>query len=49
MSHRKKQENGKSGLYEMIRHIRFTGVSEKGDFSIKVLDVNMIDVIEKYY
>jgi hypothetical protein len=42
-------KDGKSGLYEMIRHIRFTGVSEKGDFSIKVLDVNMIDVLEKYY
>ena len=25
------------------------GVSESGNFSIKVLDVNMIDVIEKYY
>ena len=42
-------KDGKSGLYEMIRHIRFTGVSESGNFSIKVLDVNMIDVIEKYY
>ncbi len=42
-------KDGKSGLYEMIRHIRFTGDSEKGDFSIKVLDVNMIDVVEKYY
>ena len=42
-------KDGKSGLYEMIRHIRFTGISDKEDFSIKVLDVNMIDVIEKYY
>ena len=42
-------KDGKSGLYEMIRHIRFTGVSEKGDFSIKVPDVNMIDVVEKHY
>ena len=42
-------KDGKSGLYEMIRHIRFTGESEKGDFSIKVLDVNIIDVLEKYY
>jgi len=42
-------KDGESGLYEMIRHIRFTGVSESGNFSIKVLDVNMIDVIEKYY
>jgi len=42
-------KDGKSGLYEMIRHIRFTGISDKEDFSIKVLDVNMIDVVEKYY
>jgi hypothetical protein len=42
-------KDGRSGLYEMIRHIRFTGVSENGDFSIKALDVNIIDVVEKYY
>jgi hypothetical protein len=42
-------KNGKSGLYEMIKHIRFTGVSEKGDFTIKVVDVNMVDVLETYY
>jgi hypothetical protein len=42
-------KDGKSGLYEMIKHIRFTGVSEKGDFTIKVVDVNMVDVLETYY
>lgn len=42
-------KDGKTGLYEMIKHIRITGVSEKGDFSIKVPDVNMITVVEKYY
>lgn len=42
-------KDGKSGLYEMIKHIRFTGVTESGDFSIKAQEVSMIDVVEKYY
>ena len=42
-------KDGKSGLYEMVKHVRISGVSDAGDFSIKIKDVNVMDVVEKYY
>lgn len=41
--------NGKTDLYEMVKHIRITGTSESGNFSIKIKDVNMIEVMHKPY
>jgi hypothetical protein len=38
-------QNGESGTYEMIKGIRITGVSEKGDFSVKVIDVLTVEVL----
>ena len=40
-------KNGTSGIYEMVRYIRFTGTTEKGSFAIKVKDINTIQIIQK--
>jgi len=43
-------KNGKSALYEMVKHIRIIGTTESGEkFSIKIMDVNMVDVLHKLY
>jgi hypothetical protein len=39
------KNNGESGLYEMIRNIRITGKSEEGNFSVKVIDLQAIEVL----
>lgn len=37
--------DGKTGVYEMVKHIRFTGKTEEGSFSLKVKDTNTVEVI----
>ncbi len=39
-------KKGKSGIYEMIKNIRITGKSESGDFSVKINDVETIEVLD---
>jgi hypothetical protein len=39
--------NGKTEEVEMIKHIRFSGQSEQGPFSIKVMEVNTVQVIHE--
>lgn len=39
----------KSSIYEMARYMRFSGSSEAGPFSIKVKDINTIEVLRKGY
>ena len=41
--------DGRTGLYEMVRHIRITGKSESGNFSLKVSEMNMLEIVEKFY
>ncbi len=41
-------KDGKEGVYEMVKHIRFTGQTEDGSYSIKVPEVNMIQVVQGY-
>lgn len=40
-------KDGKTGIYEMVKHIRFTGKSAEGSFALKVKDVNTVEVIHK--
>ncbi len=40
------QRNGESSVYEMIKNIRITGKSDEGDFSVKVIDVKTIEVLQ---
>ncbi len=39
--------NGRSGIYEMIKHIRFSGETADGEFSIKVKNINTIQIIRR--
>lgn len=40
-------KDGTSGIYEMVRYIRFTGTSEEGSFAIQVKDINTIEIVKK--
>lgn len=40
-------KDGRTGIYEMVRYIRFTGRTEEGSFSIMVKDINTIEIIKK--
>jgi hypothetical protein len=40
-------KDGKTGIYEMVKHIRFTGRSEEGSFSLKVMEINTVEVVQK--
>jgi hypothetical protein len=40
-------KDGKTGIYEMVKHIRFTGRTPEGSFSLKVKDTNTVQVIQK--
>ena len=37
--------DGNTEEVEMIRHIRFTGQAEQGDFSLKVMEISTVQVI----
>ena len=38
-------KNGTTGIYEMVRYIRFTGKTEEGNFAIQVKDINTIEIV----
>ena len=40
-------KNGTTGIYEMVRYVRFTGKTEEGNFAIMVKDINTIEVVQK--
>ena len=40
-------KNGTSGIYEMVRYIRFTGSSGEESFAIQVKDINTIEIVQK--
>ena len=40
-------KNGTTGIYEMVRYIRFTGKTEEGNFAIQVKDINTIEIVQK--
>ena len=40
-------KDGTSGIYEMIKYIRFTGKTEEGGFAIQVKDINTIEIVQK--
>ena len=40
-------KNGTSGIYEMVRYIRFTGTSGEESFAIQVKDINTIEIVQK--
>ncbi len=41
-------DDGRKGIYEMVKHIRFTGQTDDGSYSIRVPDVNMIQVVKGF-
>jgi len=40
-------KDGTSGIYEMIKYIRFTGKTEEGNFGIMVKEINIIEIVQK--
>ena len=42
-------KDGKTAVYEMVKHIRFTGKTEEGNFSLKVKDTNTVEIVQKQY
>ena len=39
----------KSSIFEMARYMRFSGASEAGSFSIKLMEINTLQVMRKGY
>jgi len=42
-------KNGSTGIYEMVRYIRFTGTTEEGSFAIMVKDINTIEIANNIF
>ena len=40
-------KDGKTGIYEMVKHIRFTGKTSEGSFSLKVMETNTVEIVHK--
>lgn len=40
-------KNGSTGIYEMVRYVRFTGSTDEGNFAIQVKDINIIEIVQK--
>lgn len=40
-------KDGKTGIYEIVKHIRFTGQTPEGSYSKKVKDINTVEIIHK--
>jgi len=40
-------KDGTSGIYEMIKYIRFTGKTEEGNFGLMVNEINTIEIVQK--
>ena len=39
--------DGSTGLYEMVKHIRITGTSDSGSFSMKIMDISILEIMHK--
>lgn len=39
--------DGRSGLYEMVKYIRFSGKAGEDSFSIKLMNINTVEVVHK--
>jgi hypothetical protein len=39
-------KDGKTAVYEMVKHIRFTGRTEEGNFSLTVVKTNTVEVVQ---
>lgn len=37
-------KDGTTGIYEMVRYVRFTGTTEDGNFGMMVKDINTIEI-----
>ena len=40
-------KDGSTGIYEMVRYIRFAGKTEEGNFAKMVKDINTIEIVQK--
>lgn len=40
-------KDGTTGIYEMVRYVRFTGKTEEGNFAKMVKDINTIEIVQK--
>ena len=40
-------KDGTSGIYEMVRYVRFTGMSEEGNFALMVKEINTIEIVQE--
>ena len=40
-------KDGTSGIFEMVRYVRFTGNKEEGSFAIMVKEINTIEIVQK--
>jgi len=41
-------KDGKTAVYEMVKHIRFSGRNAEGNsVNIKVLDINTVEIVQK--
>jgi hypothetical protein len=39
-------KDGSTGIYEMVRYVRFAGKTEEGDFAKMVKDINTIQIVQ---
>lgn len=39
-------KDGTTGIYEMVRYVRFTGTTEDGNFGMMVKDINTIEIVK---
>ena len=39
--------DGSTGLYEMVKHIRITGTGESGNFSMKIMEISILEIMHK--
>jgi hypothetical protein len=40
-------KDGSTGIYEMVRYIRFAGKTEEGNFAKMVKDINTIEIVQR--
>ena len=40
-------KNGSTGIYEMVRYVRFIGTTDEGNYAKMVKDINTIEVVQK--
>lgn len=40
-------KDGKTGIYEMVRYIRFTGKAGEESYALMVKDINTIEIVQK--